>query len=110
MMILALGFVSIYILWLFYLAVMNLKRAKDAGKLSRTAYVLGLPILFVGYLLDAAVNLIIFTVILFELPKELLVTARLSRLQHGTGWRATLARWFCVNLLDQFDPTGCHCK
>lgn len=110
MIIIALAFLSIYVLWLFYLAVMNLKRAKDVGKLTRTAYVLGLPILIIGYLLDALVNLVIFTIILIEIPKEFLVTARLSRLQHGTGWRASLAKWFCTNLLDQFDPTGCHCK
>ena len=40
---------SIYALWLMYLAVMNLSRAKEAGKLTKTALVLGMPIFLTGW-------------------------------------------------------------
>ncbi len=43
---------STWMLWVFYLAVMNLKRAKEAGQLSRTALIFGTPVLWVGYVLD----------------------------------------------------------
>ena len=43
---------STYALWIFYLAVMNLARAKRAGLLTTTAKVLGYPVLIVGYVLD----------------------------------------------------------
>jgi hypothetical protein len=102
---------SIYALWIFYLAVMSLKRARDAGEMSITAYRLGLPVLYLGLLIDFLVNVIILSIIMLELPKEWLVTSRLSRhLSAGTGWRAHVAAWFCTNLLDTFDPSGCHCK
>jgi len=39
------GFGSMYVLWVFYLAVMNLKRARDAGTLTKPALVLGMPVL-----------------------------------------------------------------
>ncbi len=104
-------FFLIYALWVFYLAVMNLKRARDDGKLSTMAHVLGMPILWVGLLLDILSNVFVMTILLLELPKESLVTTRLKRhIQTGTGWRYRFSKWFCENLLDTFDPSGCHCK
>jgi len=101
---------AVYALWLFFLAVMNLKRAADAGALSRPAYVLGVPILLIGYSLDVCVNVSIGTVFFLELPNEWTVTARLTRLKnHDAGWRGIVAAWVCINLLDKFDPSGCHC-
>lgn len=105
---LALGL--LYGLWVFYLAVMNLKRAKDAGTLRPWARRFGGPVLLVGVLLDVLVNWLVFTVLLIEWPREALVTARLKRhIAHGHGWRMRVARWFCADLLDTFDPSGCHC-
>ncbi len=102
------GFGSFYALWIFYLAVMGLKRAKDAGLLHKTAVVFGYPVLIVGYLLDAFVNVAVLTVILLELPRELTVTARLKRhIRMSQGWRLSVAVWF-VPLLDPFDPSGRH--
>lgn len=98
---------SFYVLWGLYLAVMNLKRAKDAGQLSKTALVLGTPILFVGLLVDLFCN-VLLSVPLLELPQELTVTARLKRHNKDvSGWRKSVALWF-EPLLDPFDPTGDH--
>jgi cyanate permease len=105
---LLIGLGSTYALWVFYLAVMNLKRAKDAGQLSTTAKVLGYPVLIVGYLLDCFVNLTVMTLLLLEIPQETTVTSRLSRhLNEGEGWRKAIAAW-AAPLLDVFDPSGKH--
>lgn len=102
---------AVYALWIFYLAIMNLSRADQAGQLRPVALVLGLPVLLVGYALDCLVNWLVLTVLLLELPRELTVSDRLSRhLRSFSGWRYQVARWVCVNLLDQFDPTGRHCR
>ena len=99
---------SFYVLWVLYLAVMNLKRVKDAGLLSPLALVLGYPVFIFGYLLDILVNVFLMTFILLEMPKELTVTARLKRhKQQSTGWRLSIAKWF-EPLLDPFDPSGDH--
>lgn len=97
-----------YALWIFYLAVMNLSRAKKAGKLNSTAIILGTPVLVVGYLLDFLVNVFVMSVILFELPREMTVTARLKR-HHltSTGWRLAVVLWF-EPILDPYDPDGDH--
>lgn len=101
---------GLYGLWVFYLAVMNLKRAKDAGTLRPVARVLGYPVLVVGLLIDLAVNVAVFTVLLLELPREALVTSRLKRhIAARRGWRYQVARWVCAELLDTFDPSGAHC-
>lgn len=104
------AFASIYTLWVFYLAVMNLKRAKDAGTIPRTALWFGYPVLLAGLLIDLFVNVFVATVIFLDLPRELTMTARLKRYvreQPGT-WRASVAVWFAANLLDAFDPSGKH--
>lgn len=99
----------VYALWLFYLAVMNLRQAKLAGRLSKVALAFGTPLLFLGLLLDFLANVLVFTVIMLDLPRETLVTDRLKRYARGPdGWRKSLALWFADHLLDDFDPSGKH--
>ena len=43
---------AFYVLWLMYLAIMNLARAKRNGLLSPLAQALGSPILLLGWLLE----------------------------------------------------------
>ena len=104
------GFVSLYGLWVFYLAVMSLQRALQNGTLSQPAKVLGTPVLVIGLILDALCNIVIMTILLLEFPQEWLVTKRLSRHIKKPGWRCQVAYWICSNLLDTFDPSGKHCK
>lgn len=102
---------SAYGLWVLYLAVMNLSRANNAGSLTKWAKRFGYPILAAGYLMDFLVNMILLSVIMLEVPREWLVTARLTRhINSGPGWRYQFATWICSNLLDFADPSGCHCK
>lgn len=101
---------SPYLLWLFFLAVMNLQRARDSGTLSRPAFYLGMPLLYLGLVIDFLVNTFVATIVFLEVPKEVTLTARLSRHISGSGYRKRLAKWVCTNLLDAFDPSGCHCK
>ena len=99
---------STYLLWFFYLAIMNLKRASEAGLLSKQAAVLGAPFILMGTLLDVLVNVFVMTFVLLELPQERMVTARLKRhIAAKSGWRFKVASWF-IPLLDPFDPSGRH--
>jgi len=106
------SFLALYALWFFYLAVMCLKRADDAGTISKQAYILGLPILIIGVLLDWAVNMTLGTVVFLDMPEspKELVTGRLKRYveRHPDTWRATASEWFAVHFLDVFDPSGKH--
>ncbi|MGQ3001301.1 MAG: hypothetical protein ACT6UH_00705 [Hydrogenophaga sp.] len=101
----------LWLLWIFYLAVMNLQRVHMAGKLGRVALILGVPALVVGFVLDLLANLVIFTVLLGELPRwgEWTVTARLKRhLATSSGYRLAVAHWFETELLAEFDHKGYH--
>ncbi len=107
----AMGFASFYVLWMLYLAVMNLKGARDEGTLIKPVYYLGIPILYAGYLLDIAFNWVYGTVLFIQVPREAVLTSRLKKNIHNEGWRGDLARWMCVNLLSPFDPDPRgHCK
>lgn len=99
---------GLYVLWVFYLAVTNLMRASKAGALSTTAKVLGAPVLLVGWLLDVVINVAVASFVFAELPREVTLSQRLSRLVRTEGWRKTLAVWLAKTLLNPFDHTGSH--
>ena len=102
------SFLCLYFLWIFYLAVMTLKRARDAKLLTKTATAFGIPVLVVGLLLDFLANVFVMSLMLLELPRETTVTARLKRHnKESTGWRLAIVRW-TEPLLDPFDPSGDH--
>jgi hypothetical protein len=97
-----------YALYVFYAAVMNIKRVRDAGKLTWMGKALGYPTLVIGLLLDLFVNLTLMTIVLLELPRELTVTARLKRHhKESTGWRLAVVKFF-EPVLDPLDPSGDH--
>jgi hypothetical protein len=96
-----------YGLYVFYAAVMNLKRVRDAGKLTVVGKVLGYPTLLIGYTLDVLCNVFVMTLVLLELPRETTVTARLKRHQRSTGWRLSVVK-FLEPVLDPLDPSGDH--
>jgi len=99
---------SIYLLWIFYVAVMGIKRVRDEGKLTKFALALGLPVLVIGLLLDFIVNVFVMTLLLLEPPKEMTVTARLKRHhKDSSGWRLAVVHFF-EPILDPFDPDGDH--
>jgi hypothetical protein len=100
----------LWVFWGMYVLVMGLYRAYLDNRLSRAAKVLGFPYLAFGYVMDVSCNLTIATVVFLELPREGLVTQRLTRLQRSSGWRQKVAFWVCTKLLDPFDPSGKHCS
>lgn len=97
-------------MWTLYLAVMHLDTARRQGQLTTAAKVIGYPILAVGLALDVLFNALWGSLLFLEPPRELLFTARVSRLNDDTGWRGKLACWICLELLDPFDPSGKHCR
>ncbi len=102
---------SIYVTLTMYWAIMCLARARDHGTLPPSARRIAYPLLLTGYLMDFLLNVLVVSFVLLEIPRELLVTARLSRhIKAGAGWRRTVATWVCRNLLDFADPKGCHCR
>lgn len=103
---------SLYVLWILYGFIMNLKRQKDSAEgLSKPAYYLAMPAFVTGYALDVALNLTVMTVVLMEAPKwgEWTISARLSRhYKEGSGFNRDLAVWMEKHLLGYLDPRGKH--
>lgn len=104
---------SVYLLtlstWLFYLAIMRLRAAREEGKLNGISKFFGYQLLIPGLLLDTAFNWVVGTISFFEMPKEFLFTARCSRWLSSETWRGKVARFYCHQLLDPFDLNGRHC-
>lgn len=103
--------VYLWCFWYLYVLVMGFYRAHLARKMTGITYLLALPALCVGYVVDALANIVFATIVFQEWPREMLVTSRLTRYINGeSGWRRDLAQGICDALLDIFDPTGSHCK
>jgi hypothetical protein len=120
---LLLSFAAAYVLWIFFLAAMNLMQARDEGSLPTWAHRLGLPIVFVGLVIDVFVQLTLACVVFLELPRELTVSGRVKRWVEGPKfigypsgpptngirwWRYSVALWMRENLLKPFDRSGGH--
>jgi len=104
--------ITLFVLtFIWFLAVMKLKEARDAGilpMLNKSVIWIAYFILYSGLAMDIALNFILLTVAFVEIPQELLCTSRVKRLKnHGSGWRQLLAAWFCANFLSPFDPKHC---
>ena len=103
-----------YLLWVFYLAVMNLKRCRDNGTLTTVAKALAIPILLVGYVVEVLVQASIGTLLFLDPPREATLSGRLSRYWNDNiddqNWRKRLAGWMKEHLLDPFDPDGKHIR
>lgn len=103
-----LSLATTYGLFIFYAAVMNIKRVRDMGKLTTMGKVLAYPTLVIGLVLDLLVNVFVMTFILVEIPQELTVTSRLKRHhKESTGWRLAVVKFF-EPVLDPLDPSGDH--
>lgn len=106
-------FAITWVFWAMYVFVMGMYRAKLNGRLGGVNYYMGYPVFAIGMLTDILFNLTLAVLIFLDLPRETLVTSRLKRYmaqgEQDGGWRYRLAKWFCDNLLDPFDPTGDHC-
>ena len=105
----AYSLLAFWALWVLFLAVMNLGQAKAEGKLHGFALYAGYTVLAVGLLVDLVVQVLVASLLWMELPRELTVSGRVSRLvQSGSGWRKSLAEWFRDTLLKPFDRSGGH--
>lgn len=96
-----------YGLYVFYCAVMNIKRVRDMGKLTKLGMAFGYPTLVIGLVLDLLVNVFVMSIVLLEIPREWTVTSRLKRHQNSTGWRLSVVKFF-EPVLDPLDPSGDH--
>lgn len=95
--------------WERYLAVMALKRARDAGKLSGSSKAWGYAVAARAVVTDAIYNMVFGTIMFCQPPTEFLFTARLERNMKRDDWRGVQARYWCRSMLDAFDPDGKHC-
>lgn len=105
--------VSLYALWILYLAVMCLKRAKDAGRLPREGRIFGAPLLIFGLLLNAFINATLLSIVFLELPKwregEWTFSERVGRhCKYSTGYRKRVGCYLCKRWLDPYEEGG-HC-
>lgn len=102
---------AIPVLWLFYLAVMNLSGVKKSGGLNSPAKAIGYLIFVIGYLLDVIINVATVSFIFLDPPRQWTVSQRLQQYVDGRpGWRRNLALWFANNLMNPFSPGGPHIK
>lgn len=103
------SYIGMFITWILYLAVMNIKQ--NVSTMSWLAKIHAYPLIIIAITFDSFVNIILGTILFLDLPKEWLLTARLKRYiyEENSAWREKIASWICYHLLNQFDPSKKHC-
>lgn len=109
---LAIAFVllTLWALWVLYIAMMNIKRVAATQPMPIRVKLLVYPTMAVFELIELFANVVILTVLFFDLPKEKHVSDRLRRYwknPYKYGWRLYIVR-FLKPMLDPFDPAGPH--
>lgn len=108
------GVYLFYATFIYYLALMNLKRARDLGQLTWPAKLFGFPALGVGYLLDALLTTTVGFLLFCDAPRELTFSHRLERYctepEYEGSWRRRFAIWLAKHFLNPYDPRGYHIK
>jgi hypothetical protein len=100
---------ALYVLWGLFLAVMNLKQARDAATLPRAALIAGIPLLWVGYLLDFVLNVTLASLLFLEPPREMTLSKRFQRWSRQQPGRRQRIAFHALSLfLHPFDRSGGH--
>jgi hypothetical protein len=107
---------SIVMLWFLlntfytlYLAAINVW--DNRSNVSKWVLGLAAPTLAAMVVIDVVMNWTLFTLFMFDLPREAFVTTRLKRYQAQVSedWRKRFAVVMCTKLLNPFDPNKHHC-
>ena len=100
-------FISTFV---FFVAIMKMREMQsDINNLHWSVRWVCYLILFIGLILDTALNWIVLTVTFYEFPQEFLSTARVIRHKYeSNGFRQVQAMWFCKNWLTPFDIRHCE--
>lgn len=93
--------------WCYYVTVVMVYRGWKTFRWP--ARVMAVLAAIPGIPMDVALN-VVASILLLDIPLEVTLSQKLSRLNDTGGWRGDVARWVCAELLDPFDPRGRHCK
>jgi len=95
--------------WFIYIAVFSTKpKSKEIKNRSPFLYWFMVSIAAAGWVLDIVLNVLLFSVLFLDYPRELTITNRLRRyLRSRTGWRYKAADWICKNMLEPIDCKHC---
>lgn len=96
------------ICWTVYLAVMAMKKRRYDPTIS--VQLLGKSVYFIGLVMNIYLNIVVYTVLFLDPPREWYATDRMDRyLKKGRGIRYKIAKWICEEMLNPFDEKG-HCS
>lgn len=107
--ILTLLMLDLWLFFLIYVACMNMIKAHKEGKVTGVLWLLCLPAVVIGLIVDFLHQVTIFNLVFWDIPRDATVTARLKRHIADSGYRGEIARYLCVKVLSPFDHTGNHC-
>ena len=100
----------LWALWILYVAMMNVQRAATNSSLPWQAKMLVIPTTVVFDIIEFVANVVVCTVLFWDLPREITVSDRLRRYAQDTesaGWRMRVVN-FIKPMIDPFDHKGPH--
>lgn len=96
-----------WLYWMWFLFVGGIHILQKWDTLPWPSKVLGAGPVVYAVIVDVVLNIVLISVLFWELPKEWTMSTRFHRHQEVPGWRAPISRWVCQNLLNPFDREHC---
>ena len=88
-----LAYATLFVSWILYLAVMNLKAHR--AELGPVAKVHAYALLVIGLVVDLFLTAVVGSALFLAPPRESTFTGRLKRHKLEGGWRGAVASWIC---------------
>lgn len=101
---------TLWALWILYVAMMNVQRAATNSALPWQAKMLVIPTTVVFDIIEFVANVVVCTLLFWDLPREITVSDRLRRYAQDparAGWRMIGVN-FIRPMIDPFDHKGPH--
>lgn len=104
------AYLHMSVLWLFYLAAMNLENVHKRAGLTKQSRFLSMPLYMIGVAVNFFFTVIWGTIIFFDLPRENAFSNRLGRYCSNPEYEGTkrrkMAMWFAHKLINPHDFYG----
>lgn len=94
---------ALVLLWTTFLAYTALK--SQWKFLRPEVKIVGAVVVLCGFVLDVAINWTLGLIL--GITQDFTLSQKCKRLGRGTGWRADIAAYLCINWLNVFDPDHC---
>lgn len=100
--------VALFVMWMLYVLItLVMPMAREIKRKSPFMYYTFTSLAYAARWYDILLNVFLFSLLFWDIPREKTITGRMKRYLAGSGWRYKVADWVCKNMLEPIDCKHC---